>query len=79
MEPLGTTAVLSLDHPQSMCVLLHLHFTNWAKTGSMSFQPPKIYVMTLNQRGKLIGFAKSHQPKGILTFNLNPMACEMFC
>ena len=35
-------------------------------------------VMTLNQRGKIIGFEKSNQRKGISyffhpTFNLNPM------
>lgn len=36
----------------------------------------KINVLTLNQRGKRIGFAKSHTFKGFLphpTFKVNPM------
>ena len=43
---------------------------------------PQIYVMMLNQRGKLIGFAKSSQRKGISsffhqTFNLDLMTFNL--
>jgi hypothetical protein len=47
-----------------------LLWSHWAQTGwinvASTSEKNNPYVMTLNQSGKLIWFAKSHQSKGIL-------------